>query len=40
MVARYLSVEGIHITPQVTDAPLIVDANAVLAFLVALQRFQ
>jgi len=40
MVIYNLDVVGISITPHEVDAPLIVDANAVLSFSVALERFQ
>jgi hypothetical protein len=40
VVVHNLNVESIPVTPQETDTPLVVDADAVLAFSVALQRFQ
>ena len=40
MVIYNLDVVGISITPHEADAPLIVDANAVLSLSVALERFQ
>jgi hypothetical protein len=41
VVVYNLNVESIPVTPQETDTPLVVDANALLASSrVALQRFQ
>jgi len=40
MVIHNLNVVGISTTPYKADAPLIVDANAVLSFSVTFERFQ
>jgi hypothetical protein len=40
MVIHDLDVIGVTLQPDKTHAPLIINANAVLAFAVALQRFQ
>ncbi len=40
MVVHNLDIVGIPVSPHKTNAPLIVDANAVLPFSISLQRFQ
>ena len=40
MVIDNLHIVGIPVSPDKTDAPLIVDANTVLPFSVAFKRFQ
>ena len=40
VVVHYLDIVGVSFTPGKADPPTVVDANAVLAFTVALQRLQ
>jgi hypothetical protein len=40
VVIDNLHIVGIPVTPDKADAPLIIDANAVLPFSVAFKRFQ
>lgn len=40
MVVDYFDADGMPLAPLETDAPLVVDSNAVLAFSVARKPFQ
>lgn len=40
MIIDYLNVVGVALAPTKANSPLVVDANAVLAFSVAFQRFE